>query len=58
MWTGDVCCWRVTPIKVYVFSLERDTCVLIVVFQGTRNIFLLEFVKRDYLNEAVATDLR
>lgn len=44
--------------NMYVFFLERDTCVLIVVSQGTRNRFLLEFIKRYYLNEAVATDLR
>jgi hypothetical protein len=57
MWKGDICCWRVTH-NVHVFVLERDTCVLIVLSQGTRNSFWLEFIKRSYLNEAVATDLR
>jgi hypothetical protein len=44
--------------NVYEFFLERDTCVLIVVSQGTRNSFLLEFIKRYYLKKAVVTDLR
>jgi hypothetical protein len=43
---------------VYEFSLERDTCVLIFVSQGTRNRVLLEFIKKYYLQKAVATDLR
>jgi len=45
-------------LSVYVFSLEQDTCVLIVVSQGTRNSLLLSFITRYYLNETVANDLR
>ena len=54
--------WRILlechTLNVYVFSLEQDTCVLIVVSRGTRNSVLLAFIKRCYLNETVATDLR
>jgi len=45
--TSERLCGKVTYV-VGVFSLERDTCVLIVVSQGARDSFLLEFVKRYY----------
>ena len=45
MWKGDVRMLLACHTQnVYVFSLERDTCFLIVVSQGKRNSFLLEFI--------------